>query len=282
MVPLSSNIALAAQGLHSGPLLRPRACLAALVRTGPVSHSCNQYLLRNHCPLPLQQRPPAASVLTRRHQRDLSSLTGYSSPASSIFSCSSGPSTVATAADSRPAASSAFSSRASPSASSNVPSAAAASSAGTAVTAPPMAPASADAAQQRQFTGSQRYEAPEWAQGLKPVPESRLALGHVRYPSSIPSSTLQCSPSRLASSKDSQHSRNKKKSERFSIPEVDSHADAFFPFLSSFVLLLLLQLPTPIHRWNIPGLPKGTNLLIKVGREYCDTVSWGHYHTAML
>lgn len=29
------------------------------------------------------------------------------------------------------------------------------------------------------------------------------------------------------------------------------------------LLLLLLQLPTPIHRWNLPGLPNGTELWIK-------------------
>jgi len=127
MVPLSIHIPLAAHGLLPRPLLRPRASLAYLARSGPeLLLPCNQHKSCIHYPL----------------------LVRASSPARPI-ACTAAASSLAAAA----------------------------------AAAPPMAPGTADVAQQRQLMGSQRYEAPLWAQELGPVPDTRLALGHVGDPS---------------------------------------------------------------------------------------------------
>jgi D-cysteine desulfhydrase len=104
------------------------------------------------------------------------------------------------------------------------------------------------------FLSKKPYAPPLWATHLSPMPCHTFSLGHVRFRSpSIPTLLL----------------------DRYSLYPLFQISykllvdlDAVFELIT-FVWLVnhtfkSKQFPTPIHKWNLPNLPEGTEVWIKV------------------
>ena len=92
------------------------------------------------------------------------------------------------------------------------------------------------------FLTKKPYAPPSWASHLSPIPSHVFSLAHV------------CPPHNSLSF----------------VFNLEFNRFSFLGFVlvnsvtQNWVVLIVKQVPTPIHKWNLPNLPKNTQLWIKV------------------